>query len=103
MFFTAQFWWLDQLSNLRWISRTPAAVAISTERSVLNESSTTTSSLHLSESRQRCKLISSLRVRTSTETGTGTEFIVYSWAIIGGRSALVQKAAAGQTPRRCVE
>src|SRR5687767_8635907 len=71
MFCTAQFWWADQLSNWRWITRAPAALAISTVRSVLNESNTTTSSLHVSDARHDGRLISSLYVRISTEIMRG--------------------------------
>src|SRR5262249_1799079 len=47
----------------RCTTRAPADLAMSTVRSVLNESKTTISSLHRTEFRQAGRLISSLRVR----------------------------------------
>ena len=53
------------------MTRAPLARAISSVRSALRESSTTTSSDQRTDSRQAPMLISSLSVNTSTETDTG--------------------------------
>src|ERR1700730_16943516 len=68
----AQFCWPAKQSNFLSNTRAPACLAMAMLRSLLYESSTTTSSLHATDSRQAGKFCSLFKVRMRMDTVMGS-------------------------------